>query len=260
MLSDTLPYRVGTPDSRQPARRPRQNERSGMEDGMAAVAPRRPAARGDGAGSTVEWVIARLREMILRGDIAPGQHLRQEELAGLLDVSRAPVREALKSLATEGLLSHNLHQGYFLARLGAHEMRQVYLMRRLLETALLEAARWPDEEELAELADLNARVRAANEANSRDEVITANRAFHFRIFGLADADLVLAEVRRLWDLSEVYRALYLFSADSRSRVPDEHDELVDALRRQDRAACVEIMERHRGEAEERVTRMLRDRA
>lgn len=230
-----------------------------MTDHESKVAPRRSAARGDGSGSTVEWVIGQLREMIVCGDIAPGQHLRQEELAGVLEVSRAPVREALKSLATEGLLSHNLHQGYFLARLGAHEMRQIYLMRRLLETALLEAARWPDEAELTELTELNARVRAGAVANSLDEVITANRAFHFRIFALADADLVIAEVRRLWDLSDAYRALYLFSADSRSRVPDEHDELIDALRQQDLARCLEVMDRHRSEAENRVTPVLRYR-
>lgn len=230
-----------------------------MNDQEPSVALRRPGARGNGSGSTVGWVIDRLREMIVRGDIGPGQHLRQEELAGLLEVSRAPIREALKSLSTEGLLSHNLNQGYFLARLGAHEMQQVYLMRRLLETALLEAARWPDEAELTELTELNARVRAAAVANSRDELVTANRALHFRVFALTDADLVISEVRRLWDLSEAYRALYLFSADSRSRVPDEHDELIDALRQQDRARCVEVMDRHRSEAEKRVTPMLRNR-
>lgn len=230
-----------------------------MNDHEPPTAVRRPAARDNASRSTVEWVIARLREMIVRGDIAPGQHLRQEELAGMLEVSRAPVREALKSLSTEGLLSHNLHQGYFLARLGAHEMRQIYLMRRLLETSLFEAARWPDEAELTELTELNERVRAGAVTNSLDEVITANRAFHFRIFALADAELVIAEVRRLWDLSDAYRALYLLSADSRSRVPDEHDELIDALRQQDIERCVKVMDRHRDAAEESVTPLLRKR-
>lgn len=220
---------------------------------------RTSTARGDGSGSTVERVIGQLRAMIIRGAIAPGQHLRQEQLAELLEVSRAPVREALKSLATEGLLSHRLNQGYFLAPLGAQEMHQIYLMRRLLETALLEAARWPTEDELTELTKLNARIRASIANTSLDEVISANRTFHFRIFALADADFVIAEVRRLWDFSDAYRALYLLSPESRSRVPDEHDELIDALRQRDLERCVDVMDRHRAGAEERVVPLLRRR-
>lgn len=104
-----------------------------------------------------------------------------------------------------------------------------------------------------------AGVSAATVTNSVDEIITANRTFHFRIFALADADLVIAEVRRLWDLSDAYRALYLSSADSRSRVADEHDGLIDALRERDRVRCDEVMDRHRGEAEKRVTSVLRNR-
>lgn len=230
-----------------------------MTDRGRTVATFRRASRDDHAGSAVGRVIVQLREMIIRGDLAPGEHVRQEELAVSLEMSRAPVREALKSLATEGLMWHSFHQGYFVVRLDGHEMGQIYLMRRLLETSLIETARWPDGPELAWLEKQNRKIRAAIDADAVAEVIALNRDFHFRIFELSDAELVTTEVRRLWDMSDSYRAVYLLSPDSRVRVPAEHDELIEALNRHDRAGCVEIMDRHRNGAEERVRPLLRSR-
>src|SRR5262245_62073768 len=78
-----------------------------------------------------------LRDAILQGDLSPGEQIRQAEWAERLGTSRIPVREALKALAAEGLLSHDHNRGYFVIRFGADEMAQIYLLRRLLETELL---------------------------------------------------------------------------------------------------------------------------
>jgi DNA-binding GntR family transcriptional regulator len=206
----------------------------------------------------VERVVGQLRDMILAGRIAPGVHLRQEDLAAQLGVSRAPIREALNALSMEGLLVHNPNQGYFLASLGAADLHQIYLMRRLLETHLLETLHWPDDAELAELTAINERINTTSGQVARRELIMANREFHFRIFELAQAPLVLHEVRRLWDLSDAYRSLYLFAGESRARVYGEHQLLIHALREQKTARCIEIMDAHRSAAERNVADMLGD--
>jgi DNA-binding GntR family transcriptional regulator len=206
----------------------------------------------------VEHVIGQLRDMILSGRIVPGVHLRQEDLAAQLGVSRAPIREALQALSVEGLLIHNPNQGYFLASLGAPELHQLYLMRRLLETHLLETLRWPDDLELGELTAINERINTASGLAARRELIVANREFHFRILSLADAPLVLHEVRRLWDLSDAYRSLYLFAGESRARVYHEHEQLIQALREEKTARCIEIMDMHRSTAEKHVADILGD--
>lgn len=196
--------------------------------------------------------------MILGGRIAPGVHLRQEDLAAQLGVSRAPIREALKALSMEGLLVHAPNQGYFLASVGASELHQIYLMRRLLETYLLETLHWPDDDELAKLVEINERINTASGQIDRLELITANREFHFRIFALALAPVVLHEVRRLWHLSDAYRSLYLFAGESRARVYNEHRQLIQALREQKTAKCIEIMDLHRSAAEQSVAEILGD--
>src|SRR5579864_7895428 len=82
-------------------------------------------------------IAAALRSAIVQGDLSPGEQIRQAAWADRLGTSRIPVREALKSLAAEGLLSHDHNRGYFVTRFGPHEMAQVYLMRRLLEAELI---------------------------------------------------------------------------------------------------------------------------
>jgi DNA-binding GntR family transcriptional regulator len=224
--------------------------RTGEQPAELAVAPEKRQV------TAVEHVIEQLREFILTGRIAPGVHLQQEDLAVQLGVSRAPVREALKALSMEGLLLHSPNRGYFLRRLGASELHQTYLMRKLLETYLLETMEWPDEAELIELEAINERMASAGAQGGRTTMVTLNREFHFRIFAAANAPVILDEVRRLWDLSDAYRSIYLYSSESRERIVHEHRELISALRQQRLARCIEIMDAHRSAAELRVAEVL----
>src|SRR5579872_25591 len=63
-------------------------------------------------GASVDRAVADLRGRILRGELTPGEQLRQEQLADAVGVSRIPLREALRALAVQGLLEHRPHQGY----------------------------------------------------------------------------------------------------------------------------------------------------
>lgn len=95
-----------------------------------------------------ETVLDILRQAILEGVFAPGQHLRQEELAERIGVSRIPVRTALMQLDAEGLIEFQPHRGATVRSLSAERLREVYNLRILLETfALRQAAETltPDE-------------------------------------------------------------------------------------------------------------------
>src|SRR3954470_16750413 len=92
-------------------------------------------------GATTPDLIAEtLREEILRGVVAPGQALRQEELADRFGVSRLPVRDALLRLEAQGLVHVYPNRGAFVITLSADEVREIYEMRILLEGDLLERA------------------------------------------------------------------------------------------------------------------------
>lgn len=87
-----------------------------------------------------ETVLDVLRQSILQGVFEPGQHLRQEELAERIGVSRIPVRTALMQLDAEGLVVFQPHRGAIVRSLSAERLREIYRLRILLETYALRTA------------------------------------------------------------------------------------------------------------------------
>ena len=165
---------------------------------------------------------AALREMIVRRQLAPGAQIRQVELAERLGLSRSPLRQALSALETE----------------------------------LLRTARPPAAPELEELAARNADVQAALDDASVTAMLVVNRAFHFGLFELSPLGAIRADVERLWNASEPYRATYLWLPTTRRRIVREHAQMLDALARGDRARLVQVANRHRDAAREVVTDLL----
>src|SRR5438105_1199471 len=95
-----------------------------------------PIQRQTVAGMTIEA----LRERILRGDYPEGEPLRQDALADDLGVSRIPVREALRQLEAEGLVTFNPHRGAVVSSLSLEEIRELFELRAELETDLIRRA------------------------------------------------------------------------------------------------------------------------
>jgi DNA-binding GntR family transcriptional regulator len=194
-----------------------------------------------------------VREMITGRELLPGQQMRQEELSRSLGLSRSPLREALRALESEGLVRHVPNQGYFVSRLDADELRQVYLMRRLLETDVLRSLPRQSRDQLARLRTANDLVATAE---TTPDALAANRGFHFAIFELSPLELVVQHVERLWTLSEPYQAAYLLLPETRARIVREHGALIRALRQHDLKQLVAVANAHRAASERAVLTLL----
>lgn len=218
-------------------------EKAMQEEDTAAVASE-PQAGGRKV-SVVSRVVDEIRHLMRSGDLAPGHQIRQEQLAVRLGVSRIPVREALKALQTEGVLRHEPHVGYSVARFNADELRQAYLMRRALETEVLLALPRLTTAQLRELTALNAEVAACVAAGDIGRISAANQAFHFVMFGLSGLGMVVDEIDRIWQMTEAYRSVHLYDTGARRRIVREHRSMIAALRRGDNDALVELMNVHR---------------
>jgi DNA-binding GntR family transcriptional regulator len=210
-------------------------------------------------GGAVGTAVTAIRDLIRRRELLPGEPVRQQDMAKRLGMSRVPVREALKALQTEGIVSHSPNQGYFVAKFSAAELDQIYLMRRVLETALLQHLVWPDADTLAAIADVNDRLGRAADAGEVALVVQLNREFHEAVFGLSPLRTVHREVRRLWEMSDSYRALYLYGP-ARERIAAEHQAMIEALAARDIEALVAATDRHRGVAQEEVAALLGGRS
>ncbi|TDD31057.1 GntR family transcriptional regulator [Actinomadura sp. KC06] len=204
-----------------------------------------------GAGS-VRWAVARIREMITVMELLPGQQIRQEDMASRLSVSRAPIREALGILQSEGVLDYQRNVGYSVKRLTVQDLEQAYLMRRVLEREVIAALPDLTDEQLEELENINGRIKQAGDDADVLTIQRLNNDFHFYIFRASGLDLIVDELRRIWSLTEAYRSVYLYEAEARERIVHEHASIVDALRRGDRDAVVELSDQHRSRVPSRL--------
>ena len=202
-----------------------------------------------------------LRAAIVQGDLSPGEQIRQAEWAERLGTSRIPVREALKSLAAEGLLSHDHNRGYFVTRFGPHEMAQVYLMRRLLESALLRSLSTPTAAQLEALRSLADAAADTKMGEDFDEWNALEHRFHSELYALSPLNLVRDEFERLWWLSNIYRHLNMRSVGLPAEAPavTYYAGMTEALAVVDRERMVELMTHLREGSQRRYIEILERR-
>jgi DNA-binding GntR family transcriptional regulator len=197
-----------------------------------------------------------IRELILRGDLLPGQKLHQAELADRLGVSRVPVREALTTLVSEGLVEHRQNTGYTVTRPSADVLHQIYLMRELLETAVLRSIDLTSVDvDAMERANAGFGAQASSAASDADHR-ASNREFHFLLFDRSPLSVVVQEVSRLWTLSEFYRSLYMRESGTAARVANEHAEMIGAVRARDIDVLVALSDTHRRGTETSMSPLL----
>ena len=189
--------------------------------------------------------LSQIKDMIVNGDLNPGEQIRQEEMALKLAVSRVPLREALNVLADQGLLYHRPHQGYFVTKRDPGQYAQIRRMLHLLENELMATIAWPGPEDLQRLNNLNAQMQRCVDAADNQQLIELNQQFHFAIFGLSPNRLIMDEVARLWALIEPGMWDKFDTQAQRLQTLMEHERLIQALTEQDRAACVAQMDQHR---------------
>jgi len=157
-----------------------------------------------------EAVVDRIRDMILEGQLRPGDHLRQEDLATTLGVSTMPIREALRQLQAEGLVTFYPRRGARVARLSVSDYEEIYHIREALETL---AVRWASEDferiPIDRLRHLLGEIEAA-EASSDDvdRRLQLVREFFFTIFQASEKGHLLRILSSLWDLSQQYRRYF----------------------------------------------------
>ena len=210
--------------------------------------PRRGDGGAEQSNSAVDRALASLRRMIFEGQLLPGTPVRQSAVAEYLNMSRVPVREALKRLEGDGLLVYELNVGFKVAELSPSEIGQIYLMRRLLETELLNRVPRQSDQEVNEFEKLNRKMVAANKLGDLGEFMRLNRRFHFAMFEKSGLPLVVSRVARLWDLAAPYNAMYGSSPATRTQVVGEHDGIIQALRNGSNADIVARMNEHREES------------
>jgi len=151
-----------------------------------------------------------IRDMILEGQLRPGDRLRQEDLATTFGVSAIPVREALRQLQTEGLVAFSPRRGARVAGLSVSEYEEISEIREALETLALRCAAEDFERiPIERLRHLLGEIEAA-EASSDDVArrLRLVREYFFTVFQASEKGHVLRILSSVWDLSHQYRRYF----------------------------------------------------
>jgi DNA-binding GntR family transcriptional regulator len=176
-----------------------------------------------------------LRKALRQRVLAPGQALNQDELAKRFGVSRIPLREALRTLASEGLIVMRPGIGAIVTELSVAEVEELYDLRLLLEPPLVEGTvKQVRQRDIDELKDLLRRMDAlAADGMDRDTWSNLNYTFHRRLNELSGKRHHVRLVIQVLNLVEPYSRIYAHVLRSLADAQREHTEMVDALAARD---------------------------
>ncbi len=194
--------------------------------------------------------------LILKGVLMPGQRINEPDAASRLQVSRVPVREALRELESSGLVISRKHSGVFVRQLEAGEIRDLYQMRGLLDGfAGRCAARLPAEPREALLEVLDASIDAMQQASSQHDVqhyYAENLRFHWAIVESAGNRQLSDSYRGIVQKLHLSRLKNLAQDVGMQASIAEHVDIVQTLRDADAPRCEVLMVHHVGDAYERL--------
>lgn len=218
--------------------------------GLAGVTAPKPQTVAD-------QVSAVLREAIVDGALPGGAVLRQDELAARFGFSRMPIRDALRQLETEGLVTIHPTKGAFVARMDGREIREIYAIRELLEVEALNLS-CPKlgEETLDEAAAILEQIDA--EANMA-RWGALNAAFHAALYSRCGNERLLALIDAHHNAADRYVRVLLSNLDYHGRSQSEHRELLAACRRRDRRRAVSVLRSHLREGSDTLSKAVRER-
>lgn len=195
-------------------------------------------------GVTGARVADELRAEILRGAYPPGTRLRQEALAARYGASRVPVREALRLLEADGLVTTVANAGAWIATLSLDECVELYQVRERIEPLLLRySLPHLDDPAVHRLAELADQMQASADL---EQFLALDREFHLGSYAGAATSFLGPTVERLWNTTQHYRRAFTQLMDDANHriVHDEHHMLVAAIAERDSEEAERVLLGH----------------
>ena len=175
-----------------------------------------------------EEVAELLRQRIFAGELAPGSWIDELRIAEEYGISRTPLREALKVLAAEGLITMKVRRGAYVTEVNDKDQQDVYHLLALLESdAAGVVAEVATEAQMAELQQLHQQLKAAQ--HNTDQFFEINEQFHMRLLEIANnrwRDQMVADLRKVMKLNRHHS---LFKEGRIEQSLAEHSAIVEAL-------------------------------
>ncbi|MCF4966490.1 GntR family transcriptional regulator [Nostoc sp. CMAA1605] len=208
--------------------------------------------------STPDLIADALREAILRGIFQEGQFLRQDEIATQFGVSRIPVREALRQLEAEGLVTLHLNRGAMVSVLTAVEAQEICEIRSALEVKAIQLA-IPQIREI-DIEKAGKILVASDKSTDVGELAKLNWEFHATLYTTAARPRMLAMIKNLHVNVDRYVRVQMAQMDYQERSQTEHYQLLDACQQRDAQAAMRLLQQHIDTAGQQLVAYLQQKA
>jgi len=196
--------------------------------------------------SLTSAVADKLRDQIIRGEIPEGAQLRQDAIAAQYQVSRIPVREALRQLDAEGLIAIVPNRGAVVPTLSSDDIEELFSIRALLEPEVLKLSIPHLTQE--DFAEAQAILRTYVSELRRDDHVSAwgrlNWQFHSTLYSRANQPRFMAIIRNVNNSGERYTRLQLYLTHGIKRANEEHHQILELCRGRDVAAACTLLRQH----------------
>jgi DNA-binding GntR family transcriptional regulator len=210
-------------------------------------------------GNLHNAVVDRIRGMILAGDLKPGEWLRQDDLAKTFGVSTVPVREALRQLQAEGLVTFHPRRGAMVAQISVAHYEEIYLIREQLEKlACRFAAENFDQISMPRLKQLLNEIEIAEKNREVARRVQLVREYFFTIFNASRKEHLLRILSTLWDLSEQYRRHFSSVPEAIAQRLVHYRMIYQACAQRDADALVHIFDQIHAFAKSNLIPLLRE--
>ncbi|KPQ07801.1 MAG: transcriptional regulator of proline utilization PutR [Rhodobacteraceae bacterium HLUCCA12] len=198
-----------------------------------------------------ESTYRRLRDMVLFGDMAPGQKVTIQGITRALEAGMTPVREAIRRLTAEGALELHENRRVSVPRLTPSQLEEIAFARLALEPRLARGAvARMQPADIDRLAQIDREIDAAIADVDVHRYLAGNFRFHFALYELADAPILLSLTQSLW--LRFGPSLRVVIESEASIGPDRHRDAVAAMRQNDARALSEAIEADIAQGMERV--------
>lgn len=189
-----------------------------------------------------ELAVEAIREAILRGELRPGERITLAQLSDWLGMSVTPIREAIRILEAEGLVSNEPHRGVNVNDLSLSDVDELYMLRAMMESLATKlAVPHLGEAEIGTLEALHATMQDAV-ARRDDALLTrANADWHFHLYAASRTRYLVKSIVRLW---MPFHWSGLWRANRREASLREHEAVMDAIRAGDADRAARLMHEH----------------
>ncbi|GHC23761.1 GntR family transcriptional regulator [Kushneria pakistanensis] len=213
----------------------------------------------DGATSAIsrpslhDAIVGRLRDMIIEGELEQGARIYEGPLCETLGVSRTPLREALRFLASEGLVELVPQRGARVRQFSARDIEDMLiLIRSLEELAARLGCQRADDEEIAEVRQLHERMLTCYQQGDRLAYYKNNQLIHSAMVALSHNEPLIQMHDSLQSRLKRVRFIGHNGPEKWAAAVEEHERIMTALEHRDEKALVKALGEHLGYAWERV--------